>query len=372
MIRRNGKSWEIRVYAGLRDGKERYVSRSIPAGPKQQNPPKEARDLEARLRTEVGQGHHRDRDVTVAKLLERWVAHIEADRSPLTIRGYRSKIDSYVLPAIGSKRLVKVTTSMLDRLYADLRARGLAPATVRQTHAILRRAFAQAERWGWVTKNPAALCSPPSIPRRTMRLPPPADVGRIVTEANAVPGPLGLLVTLAAGTGARRGEVCGLRWSDIDLDTGTLTIERSVVEIDHQMTVKGTKAGGARTIALGPKVLAALRTRRKEALEAALLCGTSLDRDAYCCSESPDGSAPFSPNAASDRFRVIARRAGVKCRLHDLRHANISHRIAAGIDVRTVSEEAGHSSAKMTLDVYGHAVTEANRQSAEAGEAALG
>ena len=368
------------VYAGTdpETGRERRVARSVPAKPGQQRPPKEARELEARLLLEVGAGDHRDIRITVAELLERWLEHAGPDLSPSTAHGYRLYIDRNIVPAIGGVRLDKLTTAMLDRLYRELRESGgragqpLAPATVRQVHAVIRRALVQAQRWGWINRNPATLASPPKIVRREMRPPSPEHVARILAESEDEGAPTALAIGLAALTGARRGEVCGIRWSDVDLDAASLVIRRSVIEADHGLIVKDPKTHQVRRVSLDDATAATLRSRRTAQAEMALAIGVALDDEAYVCSEHPAGIEPLHPGLLSDRFRRIVRRLKIPwCRLHDLRHWHVTQALGAGLPVRDVAERVGHASARMTLDVYGHAIHNADRKAAEAVAAVL-
>ncbi|MEX0664752.1 MAG: site-specific integrase [Acidimicrobiia bacterium] len=379
MIRRHGNRWQVTVYAGADPdtGRERRVRASVRALPGQKRPSKEARELEARLLLEVGAGEHRDIRITVAELLDRWMEHAAPDLSPHTAHGYRLYIARNIVPAIGRVRVDKLTTAMLDRLYRQLRESGgkggrpLAPATVRQVHAVIRRALVQAQRWGWIKDNPAALATPPKIVRREMVPPTPAQVARILAEAEADGAPTALAIRLAALTGARRGEVCGIRWSDIDLDAASLVIRRSIVELDHRLTAKDPKTHQVRRVSLDDETLAMLRSRRTAQAELALAIGVALVDEAYVCSEHPAGTEPLHPSMLSERFRRIARRLKVQARLHDLRHWHVTQALGAGLPVRDVAERVGHASARMTLDVYGHAIAGADRKAAEAVAAIL-
>ena len=152
-------------------GRYRRVIRTVHTKSK-----REATSALAELETEVRSGRVGPDDATVAELLDRWIEHLEAKgRSPNTIYGYRRYIDREIVPALGTIRLSKLTVLDIDRLYDSLTRRGLAPATVRQAHAILRASLNQAERWGLVSRNVAKLASPPrcpsrsSIPRRPTR-----------------------------------------------------------------------------------------------------------------------------------------------------------------------------------------------------------
>jgi integrase len=104
----------------------------------------------------------------------------------------------------------------------------------------------------------------------------------------------------------------------------------------------------------------------------ALAIGATLDEEAYVCSEHPAGIVPMHPNLLSDRFRRIVRRLAIPwCRLHDLRHWHVTQALGADLPVRDVAERVGHASARMTLDVYGHAIANADRKAAEAVAAIL-
>jgi integrase len=374
MIRRRGRNWQVTVYGGLDPvtGRERRVSRTVPGSRDQKRPPKAARDLEVRLLAEVGAGEHRQARVTVHELLEQWLAQAGPDLSPTTLHGYRRYIDRLLVPRIGTVQLDKLTTAHIDRLYRTLRQSGgdggrpLAPATVRQAHAVLRRALVQAERWGWITRNPATLASPPKLKRHEIRPPSAADVDLILRAAYEESAELGLAVWLAAVTGARRGELCGIQWSDVDIDAGSVVIRRSVVEISHRLTVKDPKTHQVRRIALDDATVCLLRERRTAQAESALACGVGLDGDAYVLSEDAAGRSPLHPNLLSDRFRRMVRVLKIPCRLHDLRHWHVTEALGAGLPVRDVAARVGHASTRMTLDVYGHAMAEADRKAAEA------
>lgn len=364
MIRRRGDNWEVVCYAG-RDpitGKERRVSRTVPGRPGQKRPPAEAKQLEAKLLLEVAHGQHHTRAVTVGELLDRWLVHVRSSLSPTTMVGYDRCVRLYLRPRLGTVRLDRLTTATLDRFYGTLQASGgqdgapLSAMTVRHVHAVLRAAVAQAVTWGWVDRNVVANASPPRVPRSVIEAPTGPTIARLVAgAANDVD--LADLLALAIVSGARRGELCGLRWRDLDLDgdDGSMLIARAAIEVDHVVSIKGPKHG-VRRIALGPRVVRRLRARRLRCAEEALAFGATLVDDAYVFSEVPDGSTPMRPDLATYRFRGLARRLGIKVRLHDLRHAAVTDALADGHAVSDVAEFVGHASAKMTLDVYGHAI----------------
>lgn len=369
MIRRRGDNWEVVVYAG-RDpitGKERRVSRTVTGRPGQKRPPAEAKKVEAKLLLEVAEGHHRTRAATVGELLDRWLVHVRPSLSPTTTVGYERCIRLYLRPRLGTVRLDRLTTATLDRFYATLQTSGgragapLSAMTVRHVHAVLRAAVGQAVTWGWVDRNVVANASPPRVPRSVIEAPTAATIARLFAGA-AADVDLTDFLALAVVSGARRGELCGLRWRDVELDgdEGSMLIARAAIEVDHVVSIKGPKHG-VRRIALGPRVVRRLRARRLRLAAQALAFGTALGEDAYVFSEVPDGAAPMRPDLATYRFRGLARRLGVKVRLHDLRHAAVTDALADGHAVSDVAEFVGHASAKMTLDVYGHAIPARSR-----------
>lgn len=137
------------------------------------------------------------KDTTLGELIRRWLDLVREDLSPSTIRGYERIVRCYIEPDIGRVLLAKLRTDQLDRFYSKLRDEGgldggpLSPATVRQTHAVIRRALNQAMRWGWISANPASLARPPRVRTRALH-PPEADgVLHLIAEADLADPDLG-------------------------------------------------------------------------------------------------------------------------------------------------------------------------------------
>jgi integrase len=165
---------------------------------------------------------------------------------------YNGYIERTILPTLGHLPLRRLDTATLDRFYSELRGRGgvggrpMAPATVRQVHAILRRALDQAARWGWIPANPAALASPPRLGSAEIRPPTPEEVSRLLETAYAADPDFAALLWLAATTGARRGELRALRWEHVDLEAGELLILRNLFQAAARLVEKDTKTHAAR------------------------------------------------------------------------------------------------------------------------------
>jgi len=161
------------------------------------------------------------------------------------------------------------------------------------------------------------------------------------------------------------GEVCGLRWSDVDLDAATMTISRNVVEGADGVVGKDTKTHSARRIALDPDTVAVLQSQRTRMEQRAKGCAASVTDQAHIFSGDLDGSRPWTPNEVTKRFIRLRKRASQPAvRLHDLRHFAATRLLAAGVPVRTVSGRLGHANAATTLGVYAHFVEESDRDAA--------
>lgn len=368
-VRRRGNSWELRAYVGVDPTTKRakYLTRTFHGGKR------EADEALARFVVEVSGGGHAAKDTTLSQLISRWLDLVRGDLSPSTIRGYERTIRCYIDPAIGRVSLAKLRTDQLDRFYSQLRDNGgqdggpLAPATVRQAHAVVRRALNQAMRWGWIRANPASLARPPRVRSHVLNPPEPEDVRRLIAEAELRDPDLACFLLLAATTGARRGELCAIRWSDLDLKSGSLTISRSVIEtLGTKLIEKDTKTHSSRRIALDEGSIEAAALQWDRCRQRARSCGATLPDSAHVFSGDPAGERPWVPNEVTKQFIRIRRAVGLdSVRLHDLRHFTATRLLSEGVPVRTVSGRLGHASAATTLGVYAHFVEESDRDAAE-------
>jgi integrase len=315
---------------------------------------REAQRALAALVTEVSAGKVNSSNTTVAALLERWLDHVGEQLSPTTVREYRRLVAKRIGPDLGKLALRQVSAQRLDAYYVALgRDHALSPATIRHIHAVLRGSLGQAVRWGWIPANPAASASPPKQRRAVISPPGIAATQAILSAASEHDPDFGVLLRVLAATGARRGEVCGLRWSDLDRHARTLAVQRAVVSVPGGTVIKDTKTHADRRIAVDEHTLAALDTRRERQGRLAAACRVELGHDAYMFSTEPDGAQPMHPDTVTGGFRRICERLGLKgIRLHDLRHLHATQLLAAGVPVRTVSGRLGHANAATTLNVY--------------------
>ena len=289
--------------------------------------------------------------------------------SPTTVRNLGSIIERHLKPGLGDLLVGDLTAALVDQFYERLRTVGridgkpLAVGTVRRVHSTLHAALAQAQRWSWVFDNVADHASPPRGEPVEMRPPTPAEVARLL-EFVADDPPLQLYLTLAATTGARRGQLLALRWADVDLAAGSLSMQRSVVEGPEGPVLVPTKTRRSHRVALDPSSLELLRTYRERVADENEE-GAFEQRFVFCADRT--GTRPWLPNFVTKRFIVARRAAGLgHFRLHDLRHFMATEMLDAGVPVPIVAARLAHARASTTLNVYAHAVPGGVRLAAEA------
>jgi len=357
--RRGANTWQILLESAPDPltGQRRRVGRTV-HGTRQ-----DAERVRAELVLDLGDGRTQAGGRSrLSDVIDRWLEHATPELAPKTAYNYRHIHDRYVRGGIGRRPIEKIGPVDLDDLYARLRADDLSTKTIRNVHALLRRALAQAVRWGWLRQNPAVLASPPRTRGRRLSPPSAEEVQRIITAAFDADASLGTFVFLAATTGARRGELGGLRWSDVDFEKRQLVIERSVYAVDGTTATKGTKTDRARRIALGPATLEVLRRHRDLTLQT--LEGAGPDCGGLTWVFPGMNGRPLHPDTLTQRFRRLVLQLGVPCRLHDLRHFVATQALAAGVPVRTVSGRLGHANASTTHNIYAHFIEASDRDAA--------
>ena len=326
----------------------------------------------AKVLAAVSTGEHRhDGRQTASDYLHQWLAHREADGlRPATVAVYKLYVERDIVPAIGQVRLGDLRPGHVEKLLRDLRAAGRGATTIRRVHATLRSALTSARRARLVAYNAAVdVPLPTAHPARVN--PWSADELAVFLEAAALHR-LGARFEVLALTGMRRGEVCALRWSDVDLDRGVITVRRQLVEVNGK-AVEGrpkTRSGEDRRVDIGERTIAALLGHRlRQDLERRDWGSGCTDTDRVFTREDGTDLIPSYVTKLFKRFVVQADLRPV--RLHDLRHGAASLMIAGGVDVAVISKRLGHSSIRITADVYGHLLPGAGRQAADVTEALL-
>jgi integrase len=361
--------WEMRQSLG-RDpvtGKDRYASRTVHT-----MSDRVLRRALVAFEAEVGARGRvavPKEAATVAQLVERWMEHIcdgltleelAADpaagpMSPKTVDTYMRLIRMHIVPTAGHIRLAKLTTYDIDLLCQGIVRRGHR-RTAQQVHSLLRSALQQAVLWGWIGSNPADRAKKPSSPKPDVGHATPEAVRTLIDELERTDPALATFVFLAADAGARRGELCGLHWSDVDWQLSRVTIRCAVGAVPGRPPYeKSTKTHSVRSVHINAGTMEVLRRHRRAMDERAAAALVQLVPTAYVFSSAPDGARPWNPSTVSTSFARACRRAGVEgVRLHDLRHFVGTRLEAGGVPLSVIAGRLGHSKISTTSDMYVH------------------
>jgi integrase len=336
-------------------------------------------------------------NVTLAVLLDEWLGSHPVERS--TRLAYTTLIEKFIRPALGDQTLpvlVKQGSRPYEKLYAELRVcrrrcrgrsflehrtprahecdercaphvcRPLAASSIRQCHAVLSSAYAAALRWGWVPVNPMGAVQKPRMPAPNPDPPSPEEAARIVAAAWVEDGEWGLLVWLLLVTGARRGEILALRWEDLNLGTGVLTIRHSVDSQRGPSTIKDTKTHQSRRISLDAATVVLLIEHHERVVARCAEILAAFNEQLFVFSYQPDHARPCNPSGVTHRYARMVGKLGIRTHLHAIRHYSATELLASGVDLRTVAGRLGHGSGgATTLRVYAAYLSRADQAASE-------
>jgi integrase len=310
--------------------------------------------------------------MTVAHFLDKWlVASVKPSTRHKTFTTYESLCRTAIRPRIGNKNLSKLTALDLQSLYSELTDSGLSSRTVHHVHRVLHRAFTQAVRWKILSRNPCDGATSPKVPRAELTVwgAGDADAFLLATREHRMHG----LYVLALTTGMRQGELLGLKWADIDFDTGTLAVRRA---LQWQRGiglafVEPKTARSRRKIHLSQTALFALRAHKdRQAFDRHAAGAAWNELGLVFCDAAGE---PLSPTNETKRFqRAVAATGLPAIRFHDLRHTAATILLAKGVHVKLVSEMLGHSTIVLTLDTYSHVIPAMHGDAAAAMDAVFG
>ncbi|MFI9548457.1 tyrosine recombinase XerC [Streptomyces sp. NPDC052016] len=299
------------------------------------------------------------RSAKLAEWLPYWLEHfIKPNRKRTTYSKYAMHVRLYLVPLLGSKSLEALGPRHVRTFVAEV-SRRASPATAKEAHRVLRTALTAACREELVTRNAASLVEAPKVPRRELT---PWTLDETLTFLeHARRDPLYAAFVLAVSMGLRRGEILGLRWSDVDLDHRVLRVSKQVQRVGGELYEDTTKSGRARPVPLPLICLAALRWHRMRQTEAARRKGVELSPSAYVFTTR--NGRPIDPQNVNRSFLRITAAAGLRrIRLHDARHGCATLLTAAGVAPRVVMEILGHSQISITMDVYTHVTSDTQRE----------
>jgi len=297
---------------------------------------------------------------TFAEFLDRWLDDVRTRVAPKTHERYAQICHKNIAPLLGAIPLAKLKPEQISEAYAKALASGrrkgnggLSPRTVRQMHAIVKSALAQAVKWELLVRNPAAAVRGPKVGRAAMQTYDLAQTAELIELARG--RRIFIPTLLAVLGGLRRGEIAALRWRHLDLSGAQLAVVQSAEQTTTGVRYKEPKSGRGRTIALSATLLTELRAHRVRQARELLQVGKRLSDDDFVVTQA-DGSSLRPHSLGQEWVRFLARNGTAlpRIRFHDLRHAHATHLLSSGVHPKVASERLGHSKVGITLDLYSH------------------
>ena len=305
---------------------------------------------------------------TVSSWMKMWYeVYAEPRIRPNTKAYYANYIENHIIPGIGSIPLDKLTTIQIQRFYNNLQKTGriqrknfpelkdksLSPRVVRGVHTLLHNCLEQAVAEWLLLANPAQGCKLPQLEKREMKILPQEKIGLYLAEAKK----RGLLAAfyLELTTGLRRGELLALQWTDLDVESKTLSVTKQVNRINGELVVSPPKTrNSVQTLALPQQAIDLLIAEHKKH-----------SRNPYLF-PSPKTGTMYDPDAFRRTHDKILKAIGAEhIRFHDLRHTFATLSLKSGVDVKTLSGALGHYSAGFTLNTYTHATAQMRQDAAD-------
>lgn len=375
-------SWGIMVYLGSEGKRKKYYTETVHGSKEEAE-----RRLTTVLKELDDQTFVPPAKMTYGEFLTKWLT----DYAKISLRQtsyemYETLIRVHIMPALGMIPLKKLTPMGIQSFLtakalgkrADKKKGRLAPSTVKHIHDIIKISLNSAVKWGLLARNPALMADPPKVEKRRLEVW-DAEQASVFWDAAKTDRYFAAYL-LAITTGMRRGEVLGLRWSDLDLDRAVLRVNQQVIHTRKGMVVQEQPKTpeSRRLLALSTQTVEALLDRKVAAAIERKKWDAMPKRETDRAYEnnglvfsSLDGR-PLDARAFTRHFETLAAKAGLpKIRFHDLRHTNATLMIGEGVNLKIISERLGHSAIDITADKYGHVLKEFDRKVANKVEDAI-
>ena len=367
----NGKQytyWQARYTAGYDTGTGKQIQRSI-TGKTQ----KEVAQKLKEITYQIDQGTYiAPSKMTVAEWFTLWendyLGGVKEDTADL----YKRNVELYIKPHLGGVRLDALKPHIIQKFYNDLQSqpgtkgKPLSAKTIKNVHGVLHKGLQQAVLNGYLRSNPADSCQLPKIQKAELY---PLDENGVSLFLKAIAGHnYEYLYQIALFTGLRESEILGLTWDCVDLDNGTLFVEK---QLKREKKERGggykfasTKNGKTRLLTLAPSVVLLFRLQKLHQNGLRMEAGDLWEEHNLVFTNRVGHFLSY--RSVFDPFKRIVKRIGYpNTRFHDLRHSYAIASIKGGDNIKTVQENLGHATAAFTLDVYGHVTAQMKRESAD-------
>jgi len=331
---------------------------------------KEARQILQTLLRELDDGTFiAPTALMVAEHLESWLEDVVRHQvGARTHDRYTGIVRKHLVPRLGAVKLSALRPDQVQRCYAEMLNSGLQAASVRKAHVVLHSALRHAVRMRLITRNPSDDLMLPKVRRPEIKALTDEQVGAMLVAAEGRPVAVPLLVLVSLGV--RRGELLALQWADVDLEARSVSVRRTLEESSAGVHLKQPKTvRSSRMVAVPASTVDALRAHHAGQQRARLAADAEFNR-LDLVFPGPDGE-PWRPSTFAAACRRAFKRAGLTCRLHDLRHTHATMLLRQGVHPKVVQERLGHANVSITLDIYSHCTANMQQEAAEKIDEAL-
>ncbi len=339
ITQRTKGSWSISIYLGKDPitGKKKYKWYTIKGNKK------EADKFLTEKLNEIENGIFVDsKNMTLAEYLNYWYEQCCVTKlSPTTYESYKRNIDKYIIPNLGNIKLSNLLPLQLQNFY-NILSETLSNTSIVYIHRILHSALNQAMKWDLVIRNVSNNVEPPKREKYKATILDSIQTTQLISAVKATY--IYIPVMIALSTGMRRGEVLGLTWNNVDLESATLKVVQAVYPTKSGLVVLPPKTKtSVRKISLPPTLVEILREHRNK----------NAHISTYVCTLE-DGTL-ISPSSLNHKFKQILKDNNLpSIRFHDLRHSHASLLLSQGVQAKVISERLGHSNINITMDIYSH------------------
>ncbi|PHE73276.1 site-specific integrase [Bacillus wiedmannii] len=313
---------------------------------------KEAENALTKVLSEVNTGTYIEPSkLSYGEYLQDWFntkKHSVGIQTAKVLKGY---LNSRIIPSLGNFKLAKLTSLHMQNYVNSLRDDGLKRGTIEKIIKIIRNSLEHAIDLELISKNVATKTKLPKSDKEELTVWNEQEVQLFLKVAQD--SRYSIVFHMALVTGMRQGELLGVRWKDVDLEKGHLTISQTLSHDGKTFLLGGKTKSSLRKILLPASTITKLKKHRAVMLQEKLSQGEEYqDNDLVMC--TPYGT-PINPANVRRSLNALIKKAAVpKIRFHDLRHTHATLLLAKGVNVKVISERLGHSNIKITLDTYSH------------------
>ncbi|MED0736727.1 tyrosine-type recombinase/integrase [Aneurinibacillus thermoaerophilus] len=369
-FRKRGTKWSFTIDVGRDPETGKRKQKTVSGFKTKKEAEKACAEMIAQI--ENGEFFETSKD-SFAVFLQQWLDNAAKQTTrATTFDGYKRTIHHRIIPAIGHLKLADIKPIHIQKFYTQLVEEDLSSEYIRFIHSILRSAFNTALKWQLVSKNIMSNVEVPKLKRKEKGIWTLEQAQQFLNYAKEKGTRRYIVYLLAIYTGMRRGEIFGLRWKDVDLENGKISINQTLSWVSGQGLIfqEAKTKRSHRSISISDFVVQELKNHKLQQRKEKLRIGEAYnDQDLVVASAYGN---PMNPRGVTDYFRKLTVEAGLPViRFHDLRHTHATIMLKLGEHPKIVSERLGHSNIQMTLNLYSHVTPDMQKDASHRFEEAM-